>query len=251
MKYTNKHGLPEVFVRAVVNDPYDKGESDFSATGLAEPPRASALKERFKNTLEVDVSSRVASIIGQGTHSIAERAARPGLDICEERLFAKFKVDGIEYVVSAQLDLFEIDSGRLFDWKTTKAYAFSKKAGGGNKIEWIQQLSVGAELLRRNGHTPKSLHIIALLKDWKKDDPSHPETEVVAVDLVMWESKKVVSYVEDRIRAHVAARADLPKCTSQETWGGRKCSQWCDANAVCEQYQQSKKTGLIGQEEEK
>lgn len=247
MKYSNKYGLPQVFVRAVENDPYDKGESDFSATGLAEPPRASALKAQFKDELLVDVSSRVASIIGQGTHSIAERAARPNLDLCEDRLFAEFTVDGVKYIVSAQLDLFEKDTGNLYDWKTTKAYAFSKKAGSGKKPEWIQQLNVGAELLRRNGFEPKALFIIALLKDWNKREAggSHPESEVVSVELPMWEPLQTEIYIEERIRAHVKARAALPDCTPKETWGGNRCGQWCDANTVCTQYQEQIKTGLL------
>lgn len=248
MIYTNKHQLPEAFVRAVINDKYDKGESDFSATGLAEPPRASALKEKFKDVLEVDVSSRVAAIIGQGTHATAERAARPGIDMCEERLFGKFEVDGVTYTVSAQLDLFETDTGALHDWKTTKAYAFSKKAGSGKKIEWIQQLNVGAELLRMNKYIPKTLNIIALLKDFNKREAGvngYPQTEVVSVSLPMWTSKEVVDYISSRIRLHVQARKELPNCSGGETWGGRKCEDWCDANSVCEQFKNAKKTGLI------
>lgn len=252
MKITNKHGLPAVFVRAIENDPYNKGESDFSATGLSEPARASALIEKYYDTIEIDASTRVAATIGQGTHSIAERAARPGIDLCEKRLFGKFTVDGAEFTISAQLDLYETDTCSLYDWKTTKAYAFSKKAGSGKKPEWISQMNIQCELLRRNGHDPKSLNIIALLKDWKKREagtPGCPELEVIAVEIPMWTREETVKYIEDRIRAQVAARVCLPKCTSKENWGGRKCPDWCDANSKCEQYQEAKKTGILKEEE--
>lgn len=247
MKYTNKYGLPEAFVRAVVNDPYDNGGADFSSTGLANPPRATALIEQNKETLEIDVTTRVATIIGQGSHSVAERAARPGIDLCEERISATFEVDGKIYKVSAGLDLYETDTGALMDWKTTKAYAFSKKAGSGKKPEWIEQLNIGAELLRRNGHSPKTLTIIAMLKDWNKREAGSagmPESEVLAVELPMWTSEETVKHIEARIRLHVAARSHLPECSSRETWGGNRCGQWCDASSVCEQYKEMLKTGL-------
>lgn len=253
MKLVNKYGLPEAFVRAVENDPYNKGESDFSATGLANPARASALIEKHFDKIEIDVTSRVAAIIGQGAHTIAERAARPGIDLCESRLFAKFEVDGKTYTISAQVDLYETDTGAVMDWKTTKAYAFSKKAGSGQKPEWIEQLNIGAELLRRNGHSPKSLQIIALLKDWNKREAGtsgHPDSEVLCVELPMWDSRTTVTHIEARIRAHVNAKTQLPQCTTKETWAGNRCKGWCDAASVCEQYQNMLKTGLVKQEEE-
>lgn len=253
MRLTNKYGLPEAFVRAVTNDPYNKGASDFSATGLANPPRATALLHTHYDKIEIDVSSRVAAIIGQGSHTIAERAARPGIDMCEERMFADFTVDGVTYKVSGQLDLYEQDTCTLLDWKTTKAYAFSKKAGSGKKPEWIEQLNIGAELLRRNGHTPRALKIIAMLKDWNKREAGQagmPESEVMSVELPMWESSKTVAHIEDRIRAHVAARKELPLCTPKEHWGGNRCGQWCDASSVCAQYQESLKTGLMNKKDE-
>lgn len=253
MKFTNKFGLPAAFVRAAVNDPYDNGGADFSPSSLNSPPRALALLRQFKNEVEVDVSSRVASIIGQGAHHVAERAARPGIDLCEKRLFAKFIVDGVQYVVSAQVDLYETDTGLLQDWKTTKAYAFSKKAGGGKKPEWISQLNIGAELLRRNGHKPKALQIIAMLKDWSQREAGTagmPESEVLPVEIEMWEPQKTVEFIENQIRAHISARTHLPLCTTRENWAGRRCGQWCDASSVCDQYQQALKTGLISKVEE-
>jgi hypothetical protein len=248
MKYTNKFGLPEAFVRAVINDPYSRGASNFSATGLANPPRATALIEKHFEEIEVDVSSRVAAIIGQGSHSVAERAARPQIDLCEERLFADFIVDGQKYTVSSQVDLYETDSCTLLDWKTTKAYAFSKKAGSGKKPEWIEQLNIGAELLRRNSYVPKHLKIIAMLKDWNKREAGSagmPESEVLVVDLPMWTSEETVSHIENRIRLHEAAKKELPLCGTKEHWGGNRCGQWCDASSVCEQYKESLKTGLM------
>lgn len=246
MKYTNKFNLPDAFYRAVINDPYTKGESDFSATGLLNPPRATVLLEQHKDTIEIDVSTRVATTIGQGVHSILERAARPG-DIIEKRFFAPFKVDNEVYMVSAQVDIFEADSGTLSDWKTTKAYAFHKKAG--SKFEYEAQMNIGAFLMRASGIDVKELRIIGLLKDWDyrkaKEEPGYPPTEIMTMEIDMWSLEETEIFIKDRIKAIVQARIELPRCTSKESWGGNKCRQWCDAASVCSQYQESKKTGVL------
>lgn len=247
MKYTNKHNLPAPFVRAVENDTYDAGDSDFTATSLSLPPRAWALMKLRKDDLVIDVSSRVAAIIGQGTHANAERAARPGIDLCEERIFSDFEVDGKIYKVSAQLDLFEIDTGWLWDWKTTKAFAFSKKTGSGNKPGWVSQLNVGAEILRRKGYDVKGLGIIALLKDWeeRKAGEDHPASEVVAPVLELWDTLTATKWIVEKIREKVKALDALPRCSGAETWGGKRCARWCDASSVCSQFKEGKRTGLI------
>ena len=70
MRITNKHNLPACYHRAVQNDPYDKGDSDFSATGLMQTPRAFALLEKHGDEAVVDCSQKVAATIGKGAHSI-------------------------------------------------------------------------------------------------------------------------------------------------------------------------------------
>jgi hypothetical protein len=247
MKLVNRYGAPDAFFRAVQNDPYEK-HGDFSATGLLQPPRATVLLELHKDTIEVDVTTKIAACIGQGVHSLLERAARPGIDIVEKRYFASFDVDGKSYVVSAQIDLYEGDTKTLSDWKTTKAYAFSKKAGNGRKPEWIQQMNIQRLLCEQNGVEVRTMQIIGLLKDWNKREAqagSHPATEIMTVEIPVWSREATQEFIVDRIRAHVNARHSLPQCSSKEAWGGSRCGQWCDANSVCSQYQNSLKTGLF------
>lgn len=248
MKYVKGLGVPDAFYRAVVNDPYVK-LGDFSATGLLQPPRAAVLLELYKDTIEVDVATRVAACIGQGVHSLLERGARPGIDLVEKRYFGNFEVDGKLYVVSAQIDLYEGDTKTLSDWKTTKAFAFSKKAGNGKKPEWVQQMNIQRLLMEQNGVEVKALKIIGILKDWDKrkslTEAGYPISEIVEAQMPLWSTKETNDFIVDRIRAHVAAKTHLPQCTLKENWGGNRCRGWCDAASVCEQYQKSLKTGLI------
>lgn len=253
MIYTNKYGLPDAFYRAVMGDPYSKGESDFSATGLLNPPRATVLLERHGNEIEVDVSSRVAATIGQGVHSILERAQREH-DLIETRFFGTFEVMSKSYIVSAQIDLYEPDTETLYDWKTTKAYAFHKKTG--TKKEWEIQLNIGAYLLEMSKygerHDVEHLKIIGLLKDWDykkaETEKGYPPTEVMTMELKRWAPSETEEYIMGRILLVEKARIELPRCTSVETWGGNRCARWCDASSVCEQYKQARKTGLIGEQ---
>ena len=249
MKLVNKYGAPEAFFRAVQNDPYEK-HGDFSATGLLQPPRAMVLLELHKETIEVDVTTKIATCIGQGVHSLLERAARPGIDIKEKRYFANFEVDGKTYVVSAQIDLYEGDSKTLSDWKTTKAFAFSKKSGGGKKPEWVSQMNIQRFLMEQNGVEVRTMQIIGLLKDWNKREAGvngYPVSEIVTAEMPLWSREATNEFIVDRIRAHVNARTHLPQCSLKENWGGNRCKGWCDAASVCDQYQKSLKTGLISE----
>ena len=90
MKYTNKLNLPEIYVRAVTNDPYDSSGSDTSTTVLLSPPRINALRKKHANEIVEDVSERFFSLDGQAIHYVIERSKTEN-DLVEKILFYKDK----------------------------------------------------------------------------------------------------------------------------------------------------------------
>src|SRR5258706_69449 len=67
---TNKHGLPDAIVRAVLNDPYDRGDADFTVTQLLQPPQLARLTQA--NPIPEDVSDRIWALLGHAVHVILE-----------------------------------------------------------------------------------------------------------------------------------------------------------------------------------
>jgi len=254
MEITNNRKLPEAFVRAVTNDPYSSGGSDFTATSLANPPRQRVLIKQNFAKIKVEAFSRFAAVLGQGAHKLLERAARPGIDIIETRYFVVVEVDGKLYKVSAQIDMLDTDTATLYDWKTTKAWAFSKKGGSGKKAEWTAQLNIAKFIMSRQ--TPAipvmALSIIGLLRDWDEKvaarDPGYPQNPVLEAPQALWSDDTALEHIQTRIRLHAAAESLLPLCTSAETWGGSRCKSWCDAAQVCSQYQEGLRSGLMFKE---
>lgn len=217
VKITNKLGLPESIVQAVMNDPYSSGGSDYTATGLLKPARMAQLEKTCEVT--EDAADRLYSLQGQVMHTILQRAGEELLAqgfIVEKRFESEFVVDGRVYRVSAQVDLFDPATGTLSDYKYTSVAA----AKHGLKPEHKMQLNLGAELLRRAGYSVNRLEIVALLRDWsvERTYKDYPTAPVMKQECPMMSSEEVTAWVEDRVRAHEAAKLSLPTCTDEERW---------------------------------
>lgn len=247
MKITNKRGLPFAVVRAAENDSYSKEGADFTSTQLANPPRSEALKTLFPEKLEIDVTYRCASMLGQGVHNVLEKGARPGIDIIEKRFFWEFN----GYKLGGRIDLYETDSQILYEYKTCLAGAFSKKNGKGQKPEWIAQANVNLELMRLNGLEPKQIIVVGWLKDWAdylSGSDGYPEAPIMTAEAPIWPREKTAAYILGRLKLHSEALKILPFCTSKETWGGKMCKSYCESSSICSQYQETKKTGIFQEE---
>jgi hypothetical protein len=206
-------------MRAISNDSYSKGESDYSVTELLKPPQAVVLAKRHKDKLEDDVQDRLWSLYGQVAHLILERANLS--DLSEKRFFAEF----LGKTVSGQIDSLSIEGGVLSDWKFTTSWGF--KIGKAPKPEFTAQLNMQLELLRRNDLDAQKLQIVGLLRDHSKLEAmrteDYPKFPVVVQPIEMWSRERTSAFIEERVSIHEAAKfavddADLPECTEEEMW---------------------------------
>src|SRR5438067_8046262 len=159
MKLTNRNNYPDALMRAIARDPYSKGDSQFSITGLIAPARKRVLEKKHWDELEEDVEECVYRLLGQSAHVILERANIE--DLAEKRFF--IEVDGIK--ISGQVDALSLTSGILTDWKVTTVYKFKTDEAA---PEWIAQLNMQLEISRQNGLDADRLQIVGILRDWSR-----------------------------------------------------------------------------------
>lgn len=217
MKLTNKLGLPQPIVKAVSNDGYNSGDCDISVTSLLKPPQLRALELRHAEDLEEDVSDRIWSLLGQVVHGILERAEETA--IAEERLY----IDVEGWKVGGQMDRFLLKEGLLQDYKFVTVY----KVRDGVPEEYAKQLNIYAHILRKNGKKVAKLQIVAILRDWSKNqyaregDP-YPAQQVVLLDVPIIPDEEVAAYIKERVLAHKEAASlpsdQLPECSAEDRW---------------------------------
>lgn len=214
MKLTNEHGLPQVLVRAIENDSYDK-VGDISVTSLIKPPRMVQLMMRHSDEISEDVADNIWRLFGTSVHYVMERGESK-TSLAEERLV----MSRLGWDISGKPDLYEDEI--IFDYKVTSIYAVAD----GVKPEWEAQLNIYKLLYESAGFPVKGLKIIAILRDWnrniikrRKDLPDKP---VTVLEVPVWSIGRAEAYLAERIKLHQAAVLlgddDLPWCTHDERW---------------------------------
>lgn len=215
--YTNKHNLPAVIVDAVVNDPY-VGGGDVSATKLIDAPQVKVLGAKYRDQVQVDVSERVWSLLGQCVHTILERAGlrQEGM-IAEHRMFAEVEGPYGPWQLSGQADVIDLERGVIRDYKVTTVF----KAKG--SAAWEQQLNVLAWLARANGYQIHGLEIVGIFRDWRKVEaernPNYPQAAIQVIPIALWDPVTVAAYITERVALHQSMQAGVQvDCTDEERW---------------------------------
>jgi len=214
VRVTNKLGLPEAIVRAVTprrTRAERRGYSDYSVTELVGPAYVKALRDWADDLIEVDVADMVPAIIGTAVHLLIHQNAEGQAKTASElRLFAD--IDGSR--VSGQFDLTE--DGRLVDVKVCRVMAITD----GAKPEWEAQVNSYAHLMRANGMgDPKSLEIVAFLRDWSRaqyfrERDTYPPHEVQRIRVEKWLPARCEAYIRGRLAEH--RKPEL--CNQLERW---------------------------------
>jgi hypothetical protein len=212
MILTNKLGLPSSIVSAVSRDPYSRGDSHISITGLISPARKRVLEIVHGDHLTEDVSERLWALFGQIGHGILERSDPEGWT--EERLF----IERHGWKISGQFDRVLVEDQTIQEYKITSTYSIKD----GAKSDWVAQVNLQALMLREHGHKISRGQVVVVLRDHQRSkaqhDPDYPQTPVVVIDVPMWSPEETEAYILARLTAHANAQHVLPLCTAEERW---------------------------------
>lgn len=220
MKITNRFGLPEVFMKALLNDDYTKGESDYSVTQLSKPVQAVILFNRYNEEVEKDLSDMMWLLFGKGVHKVLESVGLKNA-IQEERLYQKIAGK----VLSGAADLYHFinDLYVISDYKVTSVWSYIY---GSRTQEWEEQLNCYAWLYSQHGFAVDRLEDVVMYRDWsdtealRHGDNYPPKAQRIAIEL--WPKSKTEEFIKARIGALAAAESlpddQLPPCTEEEMW---------------------------------
>jgi hypothetical protein len=227
MKFTNKTGLPEIYIKALQasdkNNPYSGYQpGSISVSTLTAPPKTVVLKSQHGDKITEDALDSVWRVFGTSVHSFFEDGieTEPG-DIQEERLQTTVN----DQVITGQVDYYSASEKCIYDFKTTSVWSAIM---GGRADEWAEKMNVYKRILGDNGHKVESLKIVAFYRDWSeaasKRQANYPDSPVQVIDLDVWQDATTHNFIAARLAMLAAAKKELPDCTAKDTWA--KPEKW-------------------------
>jgi hypothetical protein len=198
--------------------------SDYSVTGIIQPPKITILRKRHAQ--KPTVKSQLAAFYGTANHDRMELMLRkyPQKYAVERSVTIPWTLDnGAIITLSGKYDALEYATKFLWDLKTTNTW---HTIFDPDMEDWHKQQNIYAFMCDRVGEEIKGLRILAWYKDWKKNmalrDKSYPQNQVVEYKLKMWKPGDTMAYMHERLKLMVEmngrADDDIPECSREDRW---------------------------------
>lgn len=226
MKLTNAYGVPDWLGQVIghIQAQYNPGNSDYTATSLLEPPMITGLKYQYADQLEQDISDTLAAFLGTAVHDSIEAALKDDPRyLIEQRFYRKIEVPDSPakkvFVVSGQIDLYDLETQHLSDHKITGGY----KIQFGDHFDYEAQASVNRWLMQANGYDPQSFAINAIIKDWRRSESkqkaNYPDIPFVELPLPFWSINDTEEFIKEKIlEKEYAKQGVMRPCSKYERW---------------------------------
>lgn len=217
MIITNKYGLPESLVNACKQERHNK-PGEISATTLIKGVKHTVLEERHFDEAEADVSDLGYSMEGTALHEFLSK--KNPEEITEER----FSVKVGDKTVTGQCDLYDMESGTIYDYKRTSVWKYIYKSFD----EWRMQGFIYAWLMKKAGLEVKRCVFVPMFRDWSKAEslrnPDYPKAKMATVEFSVTEEdlKKIEEFIFKRVDDISAAEKldddQIEPCSPEERW---------------------------------
>jgi len=238
VKITNKMEFPDYIYNLFAHEWYSGHDAphDYSATQFCGTPTQTVLQNRHKDEIECDIIDLASKVLGVGIHYVAEIANKDAGYVVEARKY--MKVDG--KVISGQADLYCPKTGKIVDWKNTKATSYIY---GGREPKYRIQLNINKLLFEANGLPVNELEIVEIYSDWAKAkaafDKKYPPNPFHVIRIGQNSQEETLAYIRHFI-ADCRAIEDLPDdelppCSPEDRWergGGWAVMQYGKTRAI-------------------
>lgn len=200
---------PSPFLRAFQNDQYEKGDSEFSVTGLLSPPQRTWLALSHEK-VETPYSA-FAALMGTAIHGVLEANVDEAQgEIAEKRFFAELHGS----IVSGKLDFYEHKT--VFDYKSTRGVQEKMKSD-----HWLQ-VNMNAYLAIQNGLEVHNVGVVYIQMDWSYMqstlNPTYPQSPF-KIFIHPYDETVATTEFAIRIRDHQEAKkGSWRPCTPDEQW---------------------------------
>ena len=240
---TNKFGLPQELVNAVIRDEYDfvREDGKYSVSELVSPSRQVILYRRYGNKIVRDVSDYMFRVLGKAIHHLIESGAvANGLQ--EERLESAIAGG----VLSGKMDIYRDNA--VIDVKATSVWTLYHNPKG--RDEWLWQTNAYAWLLRQHGFPVDKIQIFAILLGWNRRESatkeSYPRSPMTMIDIEVLPHKGIEKWLTERMAALLECEKlpdnKLPLC--EERWSKDvRCREYCDVCEYCPYWKEKYSNG--------
>jgi hypothetical protein len=204
-------------LQRAVEKEYVYKDKRYSITSLLDPDRVIMLKRRYNDKIEQDVSECIWMLFGTVTHYALET----GIELKENEYVEEHLEHTFEsgYTLSGIIDhVYDY----VDDYKTTSVWTVIY---GSNNEHWELQLKMGAYLhYKEHGNWINKGRIIAILKDWNKNDAKfkadYPKLPVQVIEFDLGTPEEIEKWIIDKFK-HIEELEKmedekLPLCTAQE-----------------------------------
>ena len=229
----------------------------------------------LKHTTEyaVDPNSLVFAMHGSGVHALAEQNADDKLitelrldsdtlgitgqiDACGNNLVTRGKYSLVDMKVTSSYKAMlalgyykeEVATRDVFKTGAKKGQPKTKKVlrtnGRRDLLDWAIQVNIYRMLMQEAGYKVDDMYIQMLIRDYSLKVAAErgitKPVYLVKINsisdhwLQLWIAEK-----KRRLESALAKGTMPAKCSHRETWGGRKCSDYCAVKDACAQYEQA------------
>lgn len=217
MVLTNEMGLPQTLVNTFSTERHNK-PGEISATTLIKGAKSVILTDRHFDEIEIDIADNIKPLIGTAVHYFLE-AKNP--DAFTEE---KFSVQVQDKVVTGQVDLYDMEEGVIYDYKTTSVWKVIYKSFD----EWKKQGYIYAWLMKQSGLKVNKCVFVPMFTDWSKSDAErnadYPKKASMKVEFEVTDEglAEIEEYIRQKVaeisKAETLPDDEIPECSAEETW---------------------------------